>query len=40
MNAPKTIVSLLLAHSVFGCGKPVPPEKSRYGGHVSVQYGL
>jgi hypothetical protein len=32
MKAPKAILSMLLALSVFGCGKPVPPEKSAYVG--------
>jgi hypothetical protein len=32
MQAPKIIVSLLLALSLFGCGKPIPPEKSAYVG--------
>jgi len=32
MKIPKIIVPLLLALSLFGCGKPVPPEKSAYVG--------
>lgn len=32
MNIQKTIVSLLLAISLFGCGKPVPAEKAAYVG--------
>ena len=32
MKIIKTIVPLLLALSLFGCGKPIPPEKSAYVG--------
>lgn len=32
MKIQKVIVPLLLALSLFGCGKPVPPEKSAYVG--------
>ena len=32
MKIQKIVVSLLLALSLFGCGKPVPPEKSAYVG--------
>ncbi len=32
MRITKTIVPLLLVLSLFGCGKPVPPEKSAYVG--------
>ncbi len=30
MKIQKTMVAMLLALSLFGCGKPVPPEKSAY----------
>src|SRR5271169_832997 len=32
MKIPTTVVSLLVALSLLGCGKPVPPEKSAYVG--------
>jgi hypothetical protein len=32
MKIQKTMVAMLLALSLFGCGKPVPPEKSAYVG--------
>lgn len=32
MKILKTIVPILLALTLFGCGKPVPPEKSAYVG--------
>ena len=32
MKATSIIVSLLLAFSLSGCGKPVPPEKAAYVG--------
>jgi hypothetical protein len=32
MKNQKTIISLLLTLSLFGCGKPVPAEKSAYVG--------
>jgi hypothetical protein len=32
MKIPTTVVPLLVALSLLGCGKPVPPEKSAYVG--------
>lgn len=32
MNLKSLLISLLLTLSLFGCGKPVPPEKSAYVG--------
>ena len=32
MKIPRIIVPLLLALALFGCGKPVPPEKAAYVG--------
>ena len=32
MKIQRTIVPILLALSLVGCGKPVPPEKSAYVG--------
>lgn len=32
MNTPRMIFAVIAALSLFGCGKPVPPEKSAYVG--------